>query len=75
MYELLRISRMLSDKLVDGSNEKRITPWRIKQPEEHRFGFACASGESINNEVMFRECYNRIHLVLQWGRHNLAYPV
>jgi hypothetical protein len=75
MDKLLRISCMLSDKLIDGSNEKRITPWGIKQPEESCFGFARASGESIDDKVMFLKSCNRIHLVLQWERHNLAYPV
>ena len=52
MDKLLRISCMLSDKLIDGGNEQRITPWGIKQPEEGRFGFARASGESIDDEIM-----------------------
>jgi hypothetical protein len=73
MDELLRIPCMLSDKLIDRSNEERIALWIIKQPEEGRFRFACARRKSIDDKVMLIEGCNGIHLMLQWGRHNVAH--
>jgi hypothetical protein len=73
MDELLRIPGMLSDKLIDGSNEERVAPWIIEQPEESRFRFACASRESIDDEVMLLKSCNGVHLMLQWGRHNVEH--
>ena len=52
MDELLRIPCLLSDKLIDGSNEERVAPWMIKQPEEGRFSFACASRKGIDDKIM-----------------------
>jgi hypothetical protein len=64
MDELLSISCMLSNKLIDGSNEERVTLWIIKQPEEGRFSFACASRESIDDKVMLLKRCNGFHLML-----------
>src|SRR2546422_1774561 len=63
---------MLPHQFVNWSNEQGAGLWVIEQPEQGRFGLACASGERVHHHVVVGQGSNGIELVLQRPGQHLA---